>query len=81
MRGIAQLVPPSAIQRRLDRIRARTAPPQIIEAKLRARDGHYAEALVLMVEVGAAEEGHLLGHRRWIEQHAEMQTQSIEEFV
>lgn len=81
MRGIAQLVPPSAIQRRLDRIRARTAPPQIIAAKLHAKAGRYRDALVLLIEAGGAAPEHLEGYDRWAAQHAEMQTQSIEEFV
>lgn len=75
MRGIAQLVPPSAIQRRLDRIRARTAPPEIVAAKLHAQKGEYREALVLLIKVGGAEAGHLEGYDRWL------LAQSIEEFV
>ena len=79
MRGIAQLVPPSAIQRRLDRIRARTAPSEIIEAKLLARAGEYRQALVILIEAGGAEPEHLEGYDRWAAQQA--RAQSIEEFV
>ena len=81
MRGIAQLVPPSAIQRRLVRIRARTAPSEIIEAKLCARQGEYRQALELLIKVGGAEQAHLEGYERWHIQNAQMQTQSIEDFV
>ncbi len=80
MRGIAQLVPPSAIQRRLDRIRARTAPSEIVAAKLHAQKGEYREALELMVKVGAAEADHMKGYERWCMQQAQM-SQSIEDFV
>lgn len=81
MRGIAQIVPPSAIQRRLDRIRARTAPPEIVAAKLHAQKGEYRQALELLIKVGGAEPEHMEGFNRWCMQQPAAQAQSIEEFV
>ena len=81
MRGIARVTPPSAIKRRLDRLRADSQV--IIDAKHAFKQGEHRRALELLVLAGEAEAGHLDSYDRWLaEQPASAQSStSMEAFV
>jgi len=69
MRGIARYVTPEAITRRVSRLRP--TRPEIEAAKQHTKAGQYREALVLLAQVGEAEQGHVDGYDRWLKEREE----------